>query len=519
MIKHCKFWLVVAFLLVGSLAQAAQVLTLHGRDEPETLDPQLSTGIVEANIIINMFEGLVRYHPQTLEPEQGMSSSVTRSADGKVYTFKMRTDSFWSDGKQVTAQDFWDGWERILNPLTASQYAWMLYVIQNAEAYNTKKITDPKQLGFKVVDPTTFQVTLINSTPYFLKMITHHSFLPTRKDLVAKFGDRWVLPENVACNGPFTLKSWVPNKEIILEKNPKYWDKEVKLDSVKFIPSPDFETAIKMYEAGQLDNVTELPPVKVSQLRGRADFVGKPYLLSEYYWFNNQLEEFKDPRVRKALAMAIDRKVLTDKVLKRGDVPIGHMTPPGIAGYTPPPGIEYNPEKAKQLFKEAGYGPGGKPFPTVEILYDSKEEKKMVAEVIQSMWKQHLGVSVTLRNEEWKSYLKSLQTTNFKIGRAGWIGDYVDPNTFLELLASNNAQNHGKYKNPKYDALIAEAAKEKDLVKRAAVLQQAEAIIVEEAPIIPLYAVTKNFLLKPYVKGYYPTIQDVHPLYRVSVEK
>lgn len=499
---------------------AGKALILHGRDEPETLDPGLCTGIVEANLVVNLFEGLMRYDAKDLEPKAGIAESWSLSSDGKTYTFKIRPNAVWSDGTPITAEDFVYSWERVLRPSTAAGYAFQLYYIKNGEAYNQGKITDPKQLGLQAVDARTLKVTLENPTPYFIKLAAFHTLMPVKKDTVTKHGNNsWAFPGKMVNNGPFLLKGWTPQKEIVLVKNPKYWDAaNVSLDVVKFLPVPEYETAVKMYEMGQLDSVFELPPLKVEQLKNRPDFVSAPFLNSMYYWFNTKVKPLDDPRVRQALVLAIDRKVITDKVLRRGDIAINSFVPPGIAGYTSPipnPTL-FNPTKAKQLLKEAGYGEGGKPFPVLEILYNTTAEHKTVAEVIQNMWKTNLGIDVKLRNEEWKSYLKSMQSHNFQICRAGWVGDYVDPNTFLDLLYSKNSQNYGQYNSPKYDKFITMASAEQNKTLRARYLASAEEIALTEFPIIPLYTMVKNFLKKPYVQGYYPTMLDVHPLYGAS---
>lgn len=518
---------VVLFFLMGlspsvvcSESGTPQTLILHGRDEPGQLDPGIVTGIVEANIVINLFEGLTRYHPKTLEPMPALAESWKISKAGLVYTFKLKK-SFWSDGKPLTAEDFRYSWERALRPATASMNAYQLYYIKNGEGYNQGKIKDPNQLGLRVIDPQTFEVTLENPTPYFLKLTPYHAYLPVRRDMVEKYGDRWALSGNMISNGAFTLESWVPQKEIVLKKNPKYWDaKNVRLTQVKFLPVAEHETALKMYDTGQLDNVFELPPLKVASLQSRPDFLRSPYLASSFYWLNVKVKPFDNLKVRQALVMAIDRKTITDKILRRGDVALASFVPPLIPGYTPDviPNL-FNPEKAKQLLKEAGYGEGKNPFPTVEILYNTTKEHKMVAEVIQNMWKIHLGISVTLRNEEWKTYIKSMDMHDFQICRAGWVGDYVDADTFLGLLYSKNPGNHGQYNNPKYDELFKKAAQELNPATRAQYLQSAETIIMQEFPVIPLYTEVKNFLLHPKVKGYHATFLDIHPLSGVYVEE
>lgn len=497
----------------------AQSLTLHGRDEPATLDPGLINEIPAANIAVNLFEGLLRYNPKNLEPEAGIAKSWTISEDGKVYTFILRSGVKWSDGSPLTAEDFAYAWERALRPATASQMAYQLYPIKNAEEYNNGKLKDPKLLGIRVLNLQTLQVTLNNPTPYFLRLMPFSVFSAVKKEAVEKFGDQWTRPEHIISNGPFVLKSWIPQKEIVLEKDPNYWDaKNVKLERVRYVPVNDYDTAFKMYESNQLDSVFEVNPVKVAQLKSRPDFIGTPYLASVYYQLNFERPPMNDLKVRQALALAIDRQALTDKVLRRGDIPLGVLIPPGIPGYPSPKGIKTDVEKAKQLLAEAGYGPGGKPFPTLEMLFHNNAEHKTVAETVQNMWKTNLGINATLRVEEWKVYLKSMESRNFQIVRAGWVGDYLDPSTFLELFTSNSQQNHGHYNSPEYDKLMEESRHEQNNTLRFRILKKAEEKLMEDVPLIPLYTISKDGLLKPYVKGYYPNLQDVHPLYKAYVQ-
>ncbi|MBI4126492.1 MAG: peptide ABC transporter substrate-binding protein [Deltaproteobacteria bacterium] len=518
--KRTFFTLLALATLLSSTALAApQALTLHGRDEPETLDPNRYTDIPGHNILMNIFEGLTRSNPKTLEAEPAMAQAWTISPDGKTYTFKLRPGIVWSDGKPITATDFVYGWQRVLNPATASKSAWQLYAIKNAEEYNTGKIADFSHVGVKALNPQTLQVTLENPAGYFLQLTTMPVFAPIRKDVVEKFGDLWIRPENIVTNGPFNLTTHVEHKEIVLTKNPKYWDaKNVKLEQVKFLPVPDYETALKMYDSNQLDTVFELPAVKIPELQTRPDMVKGPYLLSMYYYLNFKVPPLDDVRVRKALNYAIDRNVITEKILRKGDIPTPNYTPPGLPGYTPPPGFSYDPEKARQLLKEAGYGPGGKPL-MFEILYNTTDEHKLVAQAIQNMWKTNLGIDVTLRNEEWKVYTKSRETGSFQTARAGWIGDYVDPNTFLELFRSTSGLNQGKYLSAEYDRMLDAAQAEVNPAKRLALFRDAEAKLLDDAAIIPLYCWTNNQLVKPYVKGYYSTLLNWHPLYRAYVER
>lgn len=497
---------------------AQKIVRLHGRDEPQYLDPGLVSGIPDANIVFQLFEGLARYNPKTLEAEPGQAESWKISEDGKTYTFKLRSDLKWSDDTPLTARDFAYSWERVLRPATASVYAYQLYYIKNGEAYNQGKIKDPKLLGFQALDDATLRVTLNNPTPYFLKLAAFQTYMPVKREVVEKYGDKWSRAETMVSNGPFMLKSWIPQKEIVVIPNPYYWDpKSVKIAGAKYYPVSEYETALKMYDQGQLDTVWELPPIKVAELKGRPDFVAGPFLMSLYYWFNLKDPLFKDVRVRKAFAMAIDRRAITDRFLKRGDLPLGSFVPPGIAGYKPADVVQFDPVKAKALLKEVGYDVKN-PFPSFDLIYNSSPEHKLVAEAIQAMWRQHLGVQVNLLVQEWKVYIATMHSKSFQMLRAAWVGDYVDPNTFLDMLYSKSPANHGSYNNPKYDELIAKAAAEREPALRSKFLRDAEEMMLKEVPLIPLYTQTKQMLVKPYLKGYYANILDVHLLRGVTLE-
>lgn len=512
--------LVLAMQVVMSPAMAGErYLNTDASAEPETLDPNLATGNVESRHLVALFEGLTNYNPKTLAAMPGVAESWTVSPDGKAYTFIIRKNAKWSDGTPLTADDFVYSYERLLNPKTGGKYASLMYVLKNAQAYNTGKITDPKLLGVTAKDPQTLVLELEYPAPYLTYLTSFHTFYPVPRQAIEKNGNAWTRPENFVGNGPFVMKEWTPHKSILAVKNPTYWDvANVKLDGIRFWPIEDQETAVKLFEDGQLDIAWYLPTVKIPALRTRPEYHREPWFATEYYWVNIHDPVLKDPRVRRALALAIDRKTLSEKFLYGLTVPLGTVTAIGTPNYTPPANaLTFNPAEAKKLLAEAGIKDPS--AVTVEIMYNTKDENKTVAQVVQQMWKQNLGITVTLRNQEWKSYVKDMTQKNYSgLCRSGWIGDFPDAITFLDMFASNNQMNNGYWKSPKLDELVAAANQESNVQKRAQIMQQIEQILLTELPTIPIFQKNKDYMIKSYVKGYDSNLIDIHPWKFVSLD-
>ena len=501
-----KKWLVVVFMLgIGGTAHADQnILRVHIESEPQILDPAFSTGVREFQILQNIFEGLTRYQPQTLKALPGVAEKWEISADGLKYTFHLRTNAKWSDNKPITAQNFWNSWERLLNPKTKSPYAFQLFYLKGAEDYAKGKLTDPKQIGMKVVNPLTFEVTLTQPVSYFLYLTSFSALFPVRTEI----------PEpHTVSNGAFVFKSHDATEGIVLLANPSYWGaKEIRINGVQFRPFADFGNALKLYGRTAIDVMADLPPQQIPLLKFRYDFRSTPILRTEYFIFNCTKPPFDKVEVRQAFAAALQRQEIADNVLKGGDLPYGFFVPPGMPGYqNPPKGQVFNPELAKQLLQKAGFGTG-KPFPTFQIHYNNAPDRALVSEAAQNMWKKYLGVEATLMKEEWGSYLKTRQNKSFQISWGGWTGDYPDPNTFLELWTSDNRQNHTGWSNPTYDELIRKAKETLTSTERIKLFQEAEKILLQEAPIIPVLVKAKDYLIQPYVRGYNPNLLDIHPL-------
>ena len=501
--------LAVAISGIMQSAHAETVLRRGNGSEPKTIDPQIAEGMPEANIMLDLFEGLTtRDGAANIIP--GVAEKWDISADGKTYTFHLRHTT-WSDGTPLTAADVVYAWQRDVDPAAGGKYGFLLYPVKNAQAIAEGEIKDLSQLGIKALDEYTVQVELEASTPYFLDMLTHASTAPVPQHIVEKHGKAWIRPENIVSNGAYKMTAWQPNAHITLAKSDTYWDKDtVKIDQVIYYPTEDKNTEIKRYRAGELDMTYEIPNDQIKMLREKFkdELKISSYLGTYYYGFNVTRPPFKDNlKLREALTLAIDRDVITDKVTGVGEKPAYSFVPPGINGYD-----HYTPEyasldkaarieKAKKLYEEAGYGKD-KPL-KVDLLYNTSENHKKIAVAVAAMWKQNLGVQTNLTNQEWKVFLNTRnekkQTEAF---RAGWIGDYNDAYSFLELFQSKSGLNDSGYVNEKFDALLAQAGQEQDMGKRAAILKDAEKMLTDDYPVAPVYSYVTKRLVKPYVKGY-----------------
>ena len=499
--------LTAALGIAAQAANAESVLRRGNGSEPHTIDPQTAQGVPESNILRDLFEGLIGEDASgNLVP--GVAEKWEISADGKTYTFHLR-DAKWSDGSPLTAHDFVYGWQRAVDP--ASHYSFLLYPVKNAQKIAEGHEKDVNQLGVKATDDHTLVAELEGPTPYFLGLVTHATAYPAPKAAVEKHGKKWTRPENIVSNGPFKLDSWQPNAQLVAVKSDQYWDKDaVKLDKVIYYPTENQTSDMNRYRAGEVDMTYEIPNDQIKMLREnfKDELKISSYLGTYYYGFNVTRPPFKDnPKLREALTLAIDRDVITDKVTGAGEKPAYSFVPPGINGYD-----HYTPEyasldkaarieKAKKLYEEAGYGKD-KPL-KVDLLYNTSENHKKIAVAVAAMWKQNLGVQTNLTNQEWKVFLNTRtekkQTEAF---RAGWIGDYNDAYSFLELFQSKSGLNDSGYVNEKFDALLAQAGQEQDMGKRAAILKDAEKMLTDDYPVAPVYSYVTKRLVKPYVKGY-----------------
>jgi len=496
-----------------------QILHLNNGTEPQNLDPHVVTGVPEHHVIMALLEGLTSEDPRGIRPQPGTAERWDISPDQTVYTFHLRRSSRWSNGDPVTAHDFVRTYRRALTPTLASEYAYMLFVMKGAEEFNTGQSTDFSQVGVKALDDFTLQVTLNAPTPYFLSLLLHYSWFPLHIPTIERCGalyergNRWTKPASFVGNGPFALEQWKVNHVIVARKSPTYWNaRNVRLDKIYFYCIESSDTDERAFRSGQLHKTYVLPETKIDAYRQKYPDLLRidPFLGTYFYVVNTSKPPLNDKRVRRALAMSIDRDALVKNVTRGGQIPAFHFTPPGAAGYTARARFPFDIQGAKKLLAEAGF-PNGKGLPPIEILFNTLETHRAVAEAVQEMWKRNLGIDARLLNQEWKVYLDSKKTGNYQIARFGWIGDYPDPNSFLDLWIKDGGNNDSRWSNAEYDRLIREAGRTADLQKRLEVFQQAEAILLDELPIIPIYFYTRVYALHPSVQGWHPTILDNHP--------
>ncbi|NOY30884.1 MAG: peptide ABC transporter substrate-binding protein [Planctomycetes bacterium] len=593
----------IAWATLGTSLPPAD-FTFVNESEVKSLDPAIVTGSPENRIINSLFEGLTRWHPETLEPIPGVAESWDISDDQTVYTFHLRKEARWSDDTPVTASDIYYSLRRFLGPRTAAEYAYQGWYIKNAHRYsrggsgiepgdlveielnlpedaiNTLRgplvygklvsikkqegsddriftveidgqeqqyyptddaqaeeyepradikwcrqvLLDFRTVGVKVVDPRTLRITLENPTPYFLSLIGFYPLYPVNQRCVEKHGSpQWTYPENLVCNGPFTIEFRRIRDRIRLLKSKTYWNREaVRLNVVDALSVDAITTAFNLYMTGKSDWITEVPPPALRILRKqdppRDDLNPSAFLSSYFYLINTTRKPFDDLRVRKALSLALNREEITTTILAAGEMPALSLVPQGIEGYQPQTAASENANEARRLLAEAGY-PEGRGFPRIDILYNTHEAHQSIAELIRKQWQQELGIAVKTRNEEWASYLSSQRQKQYNICRRGWVGDYADPNTFLDMFVTGGEQNNTGWSSPEYDRLIEAARSEREPVERMQLLAEAEKILMEELPILPIYHYVSKNMVKPYVRGFYNNVQDFHPIWAIWIDR
>lgn len=488
-----------------------QVLVRGNGDEVPTLDPSFSSDSASSRVIGDMFEGLVTQSPEG-EIIPALATRWEQSADGKVYTFHLRDNITWSNGEPITAGDFVYSFRRVINPKTAAPYAWYYGTahIKNATAISEGKVP-VEELGVSAPDDKTFQITLDKPVPYLLKMLVHESTYPVYQPAIEAHGDTWTRPEHIVTSSAYKLKEWTLNERIVLERNPNYWNNaKTIINQVKYLPIVDMTAEYNRYRTGEIDITSSFPLEQYNAIKKQRpdELLTMPSLGTYYYLFNVNKKPFDDPRVRKALAYAIDRDVVTNVILGQGQIPAYGLTPPSVDGFAAPRlswgelNQKERNQKAKQLLEEAGFN-AANPL-KFELVYNTLEAHKKLAIVMSSMWKKTLGADVELANQEWKTFLQKLSQRNFSVARYAWMGDYNEASTFLSFFDSQG-MNYGDWSNPKYDEVMAKAILAKDSKGRNHYYQQAEQIFAEEMPAIPLYHYTRSVLKNPKVGGYSTT--------------
>ncbi len=500
-----------------------QTLLVGNGAEPADLDPETITTYTDAHIVYALFEGLTKLDAKTSVPAPELAERWDVSPDGKVYTFHLRPNARWSDGDPVTADDFVYSFHRILSPAFGALYSYMLWPMKNAEAFNSGKVTDFSQVGAKALDAHTLEVTLDRPTPDLPAMVSHNTWLPVHKPNIERFGrmdekgTRWTRPGNLVGNGAFTLAEWVPNARIAVVKNPFYWDAaNTRLNRIEFYPieKPDIEDL--NFRSGQLHTTYVLPMSKIAAYRAHqpTELGIDPVLSTFYLFFNVTKPPLDNPKIRLALSYGVDREALSRDVTMGVYPPVRSLTPPNCGGYTCRTQIPDDFAKARELLAEAGY-PGGKGLPSMEAqCYQSEVPLRMI-EAIQAMWLKELGVHITIAQLETKTLYENQQTRNYTIGFSSWIADYADPNTFLGTMVTGGGNNYAGWSNKAYDGLIDEASNTADNAKRLEIFQKAEAILLREAPLAPLYVQPNVYGINPAVRGWTTTVVGFHEWNRI----
>lgn len=519
----------ISFAMPRTLEEANRhkILLITEGSEPQTLDPQISQGQIEHHIITALMVGLVEndeYDQAKQGP--GLADHWDHNGDYSAWTFHIRDTAKWSNGDAVTAQDFVDSYKRMLTASLGAVYADALFIMKGALDYYEGKLADFSEVGVHAENPQTLKIELVGPTPYFLTAILHPAWYPVHIPTILKFGriderdTKWTLPGNYVGTGPFILKTWRQNDVIEVVRNPLYWDAAtVKLNGINFYSIENSDTAERAFEAGQLHKTLDVPLDRIPYYRRehperiRID----PYLADYFYRLNTQRKPLDNPKVRLALNLAVNREEIVTNISRAKQPPETGIVPPGMDGYEPLDVIHYDPERARQLLAEAGY-PNGKGFPKFNILINTHEAHRVIAEAIQQMWKQELNIDVGIENQEWKVYLQSQNSMNYDMIRGGWIGDFMDPLTFLTIWTTGNGNNDTHWSNPTYDQLIDQAARTGDQRKRFDILHDAERLFLNEPAVVCIYWYTRVYLLDPSVKNWYPLAIDDHNYKYIDLE-
>ncbi len=511
----CLLLPVIALVGCGPAQPRADLVFIQSA-EPETIDPAVVSDQVSMRISSSLFEGLCRVTVNG-KPEPGMAERWDVSEDRKTYVFHLRDGVHWTNGEPVTAQDFVLSWRRALLPETGADYTSLLHLIRGAKEFTEGKNKDPEQVGVRAVDARTLEVVLINPTPYFIDLCAFQTLAPVHMPTLKEHGTAWIKPQHMVSNGAYILEDWRLDDHIRLRKNPAYWDAaNVKMATVEVKPVQDANTALNFFHTGACDLMMDkgmMPPTLAHKLKQQPWFHTGPFLGTWFIRLNTTKPPFTDPRVRQAFALAVDKKRIVEHITQLGETPAWSITPPGAGqNYQPPPGLDLNIERARQLMAEAGFK-DGKGFPLVEYLYIPLPIERNIAVELQAMWQKALGVTVKLAKQEQKIWLSSMRSLDYHLCRSSWVGDYNDPSTFLEMFLAESGNNRTGWKSPAYDGLIADSAREGDLTKRNTIFQQAEKLLIsDQAVVLPIYYyVGVQFYHSDHLTGVQPNLIDDHP--------
>lgn len=503
-----------------------KILHVGNGAEPGTLDPHLADAYTDARLIAALFEGLTVIDERTAQAVPAAAERWEQSPDGLAWTFHLRANLRWSNGEPLTADDFVQSWRRCLSPELASPYAYFFYQVKNAEAFNHRQIVDPAAVGFAAPDARTITVTLAHPIPYLPLLMASSSWYPVNPRVLTRLGGLnrrdtpWLTPQQFVGNGSFVLKEWTPNGRIVVAKNPRYWDATaVRLNGIVFYPIENPDVEERNFRAGQLHLSHNLPLSKIPAYRAgdAAKLRIDPFAQAIFIRFNTTKPPFNNPKLRRALALAIDRDSISRHLLHGSRPPAHHLTPTGLAGYVSRSRVSDDFDAARRLLAEAGF-PAGRGLPPFEIQVRNDELQPKIIEAVQAMWERELGVHATIALLEQKTSIQNQRALDFTVGSNGWVADYPDPATFLELFVTHGLANWTGWGDATYDRLIAQAAQTLDPRMRMECFQQAEAILLEQAPIIPLVFGARNYLIHPSVKGWDPALIGLYQYKKVYLQ-
>jgi len=498
----------------------SETLRWNIQTEPPSLDWTISTDTTSARLTDALMDGLVKYEFNADEviSVPGLATTWEASRDLKTWTFTLRQNVKWTDGVPFTAQQVVDGWERLLNPKTGAEYANFLFNVKNAEAYFQGKVKNFSEVGISINEKGQIVVSLETPQSYFPVLLAHHSTYPVRKDVIEKHGDKWTEPGNYVSLGAYKLKIWDHDKAVVLERNEDYFGKPAKIKYILGRVITEQSTAFNMFKKGELDALDEVPSIEINQIKTMKEYHRVPILAVYYYGMNVKKPPFDNVNVRKAVSMAIDREEV-NKLLGGEKLPAYNILPPGLVGSDLNIGLKFNPEEARKLLDEAGYSDRTK-FPRVEFGFNTNENHQRIAENVQAQLKRNLGITIELKNEEWKTYLKSLQAKSYSMYRMGWVADFPDADTFINLFVTNGGNNHTMWGNKRYDELIKNGVAEADKEKRKQIYHEALRIINEQdVPIVPIYYYRNQSLVNQRVKNYPQNVMNKFYIHDAELTK
>ena len=481
----------------------SETLRWHVATEPPSLDYIVATDTTSARVTDALMVGLISYGFKSDEVvnEPALAVSWEGSKDMKTWTFTLRQGVKWTDGVEFTAQHVLDGWERLLNSKTGAEYANFLFNVKNAKNYFDGKVKDFGKVGVKIIDGNKIEVKLETPQSYFPSLLAHHSTFPVRKDIIAKHGDKWTEPNNFVGLVPYKLKIWDHDKAIVLERHDGYYGEPAKIKYILGRIVQEQSTALNMFKKGEVDALDEVPSVEIEKIKTMPEYYRVPILAVYYYGLNVTKPPLDNKKVRQALNYAVDRAEV-NKVLGGEKIPANNVLPPGLTGHDSKIGLQFDPAKANKFLDEAGYKDRSK-FPRLHLGFNTNENHQRIAENVQAQLKRNLGIEMEISNEEWKTYLKSLQAGAYQMYRLGWVADFPDPDTFINLFITNGGNNHTKWSNKRYDALIAKGVREADREKRKQIYLEAQKILNEdEVPLIPISYYRDQYLVNKRVKNY-----------------